>query len=434
MPGWLLVGAYVGLVCLPVGLGWMLVGPARPWLDELSSALAMAGFAALLLEFLLSGRFRAVSGGIGIDRTMRWHQRFARVLTMALLVHPFLYTAPTGAQFLRPEDLTRAGVLQIDAQTLATGWAAWLLLGVLTITAIGRDMLPWRYETWRLMHGLGAAAIALLGLQHALWAGRYSTEPLLVAYWGAMAGLALLSLLAVYLLRPLRLSRRPWRIAAVRPAADRVWEVVLTPMGHGGLRFRPGQFAWVRLDCGPFSLREHPFSIASAPRGDGGLSFLVKEAGDFTRTVGTLPVGARAFVEGPHGHLTVAESGLPGLCLIAGGVGLAPLLSILRAEGGGRPVRLIYGNRHEGQILAREELARSGAAILHVLQEPPPGWSGARGMISRELVREHCAAPARDGWTFVLCGPPPMMREVRAALTALGVPRARIIEERFVHD
>ena len=117
----LLIIAYAILVGLPVALGWGLVGPARAWPDEVSSALAMAGFAALLLEFLLSGRFRAVSGGIGIDRTMRWHQVLARVLAVALLLHPFLYTTPTGAQFLRPEDATRAGVLWLDAHSLATG-------------------------------------------------------------------------------------------------------------------------------------------------------------------------------------------------------------------------------------------------------------------------------------------------------------------------
>jgi NAD(P)H-flavin reductase len=99
---------------------------------------------------------------------------------------------------------------------------------------------------------------------------------------------------------------------------------------------------------------------------------------------------------------------------------------------------LLYGNRHAGQILAREELA--GLArdlpleLVHVLSEPPPGWDGATGMLSRELVRARCAEPARAGWIFVLCGPPAMLREARAGLAALGVPAGRILEERFVYD
>ncbi|MBR0679158.1 hypothetical protein GXW74_01565 [Roseomonas eburnea] len=434
MPATLVVATYVLLVLLPVGLGWVLVKPGRPWLDEVSSALAMAGFAALLLEFLLSGRFRAISGGIGIDRTMRWHQHFARVLTVALLLHPFLYTTPTGAQFLRPDDLTHAGALKLGSDTVLTGLVAWLLLGVLTITAIGRDLLPWRYEAWRLTHGLGAAAIAVLGLWHTLGAGRYAAHPVLAGYWVAMFALALVALASVYLVRPFRLWRRPWRVAAVGPAAERIWEVVLEPMGHAGLRFRAGQFAWIRLDRGPFSMREHPFSIASAPGAGRRLSFLIKEAGDFTSTIGRLPVGARAFVEGPHGNLVVDGRSEPGLCLIGGGAGIAPLLSILRSEGGARPALVIYGNRHQGQILAREDLDASGAEVVHVLQEPPPGWAGPTGLVSRDLVRERCTAAARAGWLFALCGPPPMMREVRAGLQALGVPASRILEERFVYD
>nr|WP_232474628.1 ferric reductase-like transmembrane domain-containing protein [Roseomonas rubea] len=394
----------------------------------------MAGFAALLLEFLLSGRFRGISGGIGIDRTMRWHQIFARVLTVGLLLHPFLYTVPIGAQFLRPEDATQAGVLRLDAYTLVTGWAAWLLLGLLTITAIGRDSMPWRYETWRLLHGLGAAAVALLGMRHTLWAGRYSTDPVLTTYWGAMFALATGSLLLVYLGRPLRHMRSPWRVASVTRAAECIWSVVLEPVGHAGLRFRAGQFAWIRLGASPFSLREHPFSIASAPRPDGMLEFLVKEAGDFTRAVGSIAPGTRAFVDGPHGHLWIEGRAEPGLCLIAGGVGVAPLLSMLRAKVDARPVLLLYGNRHAGQILGSEDLAASGAEVVHVLQEPPPGWQGATGLMDRAFIRTRCEAPAKAGWLFVLCGPPPMMREVRAGLAALGVPAGRILEERFVYD
>jgi len=64
------------------------------------------------------------------------------------------------------------------------------------------------------------------------------------------------------LIRPLGLARRPWRIASVRPAALRTWELVLKPVGHDGLRFQAGQFAWLKLDRGPFVRREHPFSIA----------------------------------------------------------------------------------------------------------------------------------------------------------------------------
>lgn len=446
MPAALLIAAYAVLVGLPVAIGWTLVGPARPWQDELASGLAMAGFAALLLEFLLSGRFRAISGGIGIDRTMRWHQAFARVLTVALLIHPFLYDYQAnrvgGPMPADPADPARAAVLGLGGWSAASGWVAWLMLLCLTGLAMFRRATPYTYEGWRVMHGLTAAAVALAGLHHTLAAGRYSAAAPLAAYWGLLVVLALGTLVEVYVLRPRRLARRPWRIAAVAAAAERSWEVTLAPEGHDGLAFRAGQFAWVRLACSPRSVREHPFSIASAPGEEGGrLRFLIKEAGDFTRTIGTLPVGAPAFVDGPHGVLVTEGRDAPGIAFLAGGIGVAPILSMLRAAraaGEGRPMLLLHGNRRATQIVAREELAEMSDVmpleVVQVLREPPEGWTGVAGMMTRDLVRDRCAAAAEAGWLFVLCGPPPMMREVRAGLKALGVPGRRILEERFVYD
>jgi predicted ferric reductase len=431
-----ILGAYALLVALPVALGWWLIGPARPWLEEASSAIAIMATAALLLEFLLSGRFRVISAGIGMDRSLRWHQVFAQVLTIAALLHPLFYLTPSGAAFHRPDDAS--AVLGVDAPSLITGTLAWLLLGLLTLTAIRRDDLPYKYEVWRVSHGLGAALLAGFALHHAILAGRYSAMPALMAYWAFLLALALGSLVAVYLLRPWQLARRPWRIAALERVGDRLWSLTLEPDGHAGLSYRAGQFAWLRLDCSAFSVREHPFSIASAPSDGKDLRFLIKEVGDFTRQIGTLPIGARAFVDGPHGALCLEGQRAPGIFMIAGGAGLAPMLSLLRdaaARGETRPITLLYGNRHEGQMIASAELAalagRLRLDLHHVLQEPPPGWTGLAGMMTPELIQAEAAKAAQEGWIFLLCGPGPMIRAAHQGLAALGVPRRRILEERF---
>ena len=432
----MILTAYALLVMLPVALGWWLIGPARPWLDEASSAIAMMATAALLLEFLLSGRFRVISAGIGMDRSLRWHQVFAQILTLAALLHPLFYLSPSGAAFERPDDAI--AVLGLDAASLISGALAWLLLGLLTLTAIRRDDLPYRYEVWRIGHGLGAALLAGLALHHALSAGRYSAAPALMAYWAFLLALALGSLVAIYLLRPWQLARLPWRIAALESVGDRLWSLTLEPDGHAGLSYRAGQFAWLRLNCLAFSVREHPFSIASAPSDGTTLRFLIKEAGDFTRQIGGLPLGARAFVDGPHGALCLEDQREPGIFMIAGGAGLAPMLSLLRqaaARGETRPITLLYGNRHQGQIMAAVELAslagRLRLDLHHVLQEPPPGWTGFAGMVTPELIQAEAAQAAREGWVFLLCGPGPMIRAAHQGLAALGVPRRHILEERF---
>ena len=382
MPAALLLALLALAMLSPVLLGWMLVGPARPWHDEVAGALALLGFAALLLDFVLSG-----------------------------------------------------------SAAIVTGMLAWFLLALLIITAIRRDDLPCRYETWRAMHGLGALLVAGLGLHHALTAGRYAAHPAVAGALWALLGLALLTLVWVYLMRPLSLARRPWRLASVTPAALATWEVVLEPVGHAGLDFHAGQFAWLKLDRGPFARREHPFSIASAPAEGSRLRFLVKEIGDFTRGIGALPPGARAFVDGPHGHLCLDGRSEPGIVFLCGGVGLAPALAMIReAAAGGpqRPMLLVYGNRLEAQILAHGELAALAAEgwleVVHVLGEPPAGWRGEIGQLDASLIARRCGAAAVAGWLFVLCGPTPMLKTARAALRGLGVPGARILAERFTYD
>ncbi|MBM3587014.1 MAG: hypothetical protein FJX33_04230 [Alphaproteobacteria bacterium] len=75
---------------------------------------------------------------------------------------------------------------------------------------------------------------------------------------------------------------------------------------------------------------------------------------------------ARAFVDGPNGALCLEGRQEPSIFLIAGGAGLAPMLSLLRdaaARGNTRPISLLYGNRHQGQIMAAAEWAALGTRL-----------------------------------------------------------------------
>ena len=89
----------------------------------------------------------------------------------------------------------------------------------LVILSIGRDKLSLRYETWRLLHGIGALAVAGLVYLHAVEAGRYSQDAMLRWFWSGLLGLAVLSLLVVYVVKPLLQLRRGWQVSAVRQVA-----------------------------------------------------------------------------------------------------------------------------------------------------------------------------------------------------------------------
>ena len=87
----ILIVVYLAVTLTPLVLSALQGRPTRPFWDEISSGLAMTAFAVLLVEFVLSGRFKVISVRIGMDVTMRIHQLLARTALVFVLAHPFLY-------------------------------------------------------------------------------------------------------------------------------------------------------------------------------------------------------------------------------------------------------------------------------------------------------------------------------------------------------
>ena len=429
-----LIVVYLVAVTFPLILSAWIGGPPRQLHQELASGLGILAFSMILMEFILSGRFKAISNGVGMDVTMRFHQIMARTALVFALLHPFLYQGtPSGGQ--RPWDPTRQLTLTTDFYALSTGIAAYLLLPSLVLLAIGRTQLGYRYETWRLLHGVGALLIAVLLLHHTVYAGRYGSLPVMTWMWLAMTGVAVGSLLIVYLLVPLLKKARPWRVASVVQLTPKQWELTVKPDGHPGLDYKAGQFVWLNAGNSPFSMKENPFSICSAPAAGPEISFMIRELGDFTRTIGQIETGTVAYLDGPYGNLSVDGRAEPGVALIAGGVGLAPLLGILRQmrlTGDSRKVRLIYGNRVIDQIAYRDELGADD--VIYVLSEPPEVWQGEAGFIDATLMDRVFSETEFSEWLFVMCGPRIMMDVVEDHLVDRGTPSHRILSERFNYD
>src|SRR5207244_589503 len=88
---------------------------------------------------------------------------------------------------------------------------------------------------------------------------------------------------------------------------------------------------WLRLRRGVVGTEEHPFTIASSANVTGRLELTVRDSGDFSAVLACLHTGSKVWLDGPHGSFTadVAPDG-DGLVLLAGGVGITPMMSMLR--------------------------------------------------------------------------------------------------------
>ena len=162
----------------------------------------------------------------------------------------------------------------------------------------------------------------------------------------------------------------------------------------------------------------------------------IRNLGDFTARVSSAAVGQRVWLDGPYGAFTL---GAPAdmHVLIAGGIGITPMMSMLRTladRGDQRPVLLCYGSKDWESVTFREELdalqARLDLKLVHVLADPPPGWSGERGRIDAALLARHLPKPYAEHEYFI-CGPNPMMDAVETALGQLGVPMSKYHAERY---
>lgn len=434
----LLVALYLALALMPLVLTAVQGLPLRGFWREAGSMIALVGFAVLLVQFLFSGRFNRLSGQVGIDRLMRFHQIAGWLILLAILAHPVLYVVP--ALLPHPGDALMMLNRMFTSERLFTGVVAWWLLILLVVMAGFRDRLPISYELWRASHGLGSALIAGFGAHHTLAVGRYSGDVLLGSFWLLLTAVAIGSLVHVYVVKPWLQSRHPYRVVRNRKLADRMWEVVIEPENGQAPAFDAGQFAWVNFGHSPFSLTEHPFSIASPPEDRPRLSFLIKESGDFTNRIGQIPEGTVTYLDGPHGTFTLEGRAASRYVMIAGGVGFAPFAGMLRQmahRGWPKPVTLIYGNRVESQILcagALDAWRAEGHLSLHlVLSEPPEGWAGPKGELDRATLSPLIGAVDPEALFFV-CGPPAMIDSVEKTLLALGVAPDRIVAERFKYS
>jgi len=425
------------LVCIaPLVLAVMRdVAPTVTW-EIAAAGLGLVGLAAMAVQFVTSGRFEIVSGRLGIDRVMAFHKTAAWWVLVALLLHPVVYVVPT---FVADPAL---GVERFWAyHTLPHYRSGVIALSALILLVLGsavRKRLPLRYETWRAAH-LVLAAVALgAGLHHAVTAGRFSAAGALNGYWWAV-GAAVVAVVAIlYGWRWVQLRLRPWRLASVSKVADRMWELDIQPAeGTPPLGYRAGQFVWMTEGARRFPLFDHPFSIADSPERPG-LSLIIKEAGDFTNGIGKLAPGTPIGIDGPYGHFTLEGHGDDAILLIAGGVGIAPIMGLLRdlvARGHGQPVRLAYAAGTPENLACLDEIAAAGAKLdlrpLLLSETPSPDWTGETGWLDRERLSGMLDGLDKQRTVALICGPGPMVTAVADGLIDLGMPMDRVMYERF---
>ena len=205
--------------------------------------------------------------------------------------------------------------------------------------------------------------------------------------------------------------------------------------------YLPGQFLQVEVTTLDGKSARRSYTIASSPTQRAHVELTVKreEQGAVSRYLhDTAVTGDLLKASGPFGKFTFTGTDANSIVLIAGGVGITPMMSVLRYltdMSWNGEIFFIYGARSTEEFIFREEIERlerrfSNVHVFAAMQRAPGTvWLGPEGNITKDMIL--AAVPDIAKRRIHLCGPPGMMGAMRAQLTDLGVPEAQMHTEAF---
>lgn len=445
--GWLLIGVFS---TIPVLL-WLLINgfsalteSSYGFFSSLGEIFGLIGFVLYAINLLLAVRKGWLENFFqGLNRVYIAHHITGGIALALLVFHPFflalrnldlkvIETFADSARFLWPRAVdTSLSYLEVqDAVSINAGIIAfWGMVVLLVLTFFIK--LP--YRLWLFTHRfLGVAFV--FALLHIITISSDTSQSFLLKWYMILWGLVGLG---AFLYRTvfggMLVKRIPYKVKRVIINGPMTM-IELIPIAKA-IPFKAGQFVFIRFrwseDKGIIN-EVHPFSIASGPQEEG-LRLYVKALGDFTSSLHGLTEGAVAEVEGAFGRFTPARYGTAPQVWIAGGIGITPFLSMARSmQQLPQKVYLFYS------VATRSEMVEP-----HVLDEFIPKHfknfvfvpyitDEMQGKFLSVDFIEQSVEHGFSGKEIFICGPPPMMKAMRAQLRAKGVQNGRIHSEEFV--
>ena len=429
--GWAVI---VLLALTPVFL-WLYLGPGGVELNDYASMThslgelaGLVGMTLFALTFVLSTRITAIEDLFGgLDKVYVAHGILGGTALILILSHPIFLVL----KFV-PGDLRQAAVYLLPSSHWSVNFGIIALAGMIFLIYLTL-FTKIKYHRWKFSHEFLGLVFVLAVLHTFLVRGDVSRDNIFTGYYVYAAAVSLVGLGAFsysLFLKNRLFKAAEYRIESVVKKSGDAYEVALTAE-HKPIRYKSGQFVFLRFYNEKLSGEAHPFSIASSSDNPT-LRVVIKALGDFTSKIPLLRVGGRVSVEGPYGRFNYKrDSGLDQVW-IAGGIGIAPFIGMAEdlrqgAAGAQGGVHLYYSVRNNFDLVGIKELQRieRKAGNFKVF----PWVSSENGYLTVKNVREK-SGPLRDK-EFYLCGPAALKDSLIKQLMQEGVPKGHIHVEEF---
>ena len=382
----------------------------------------------MMLQLTLVARLPWLDRRLGMDKLTAWHRWVGFTLFWCVGLHLSFILLGFGRLDKVSVLTTFFNLAGVPASLLGIFAATIVLLVAATSLRYARRRLP--YELWHAVH-IGLYVAVTLALIHQFLEGTaFKTTLLAAVYWWGLWAFAIGSLITFRVAVPLwRNARHQFRVAAVVPESDNIVSVHVVGKHLDKLPAYAGQFFIWRFPGYGHWWDANPFSLSAAPNGRS-LRLTAKAIGSASARLRDIPVGTRVFAEGPYGALTRLQRATDASLLIAGGIGITPIRSLLE-ELSGSTVVLYRVHTMADAVLLEElrALADMRGAQLHVLS----GRTGA-GTPPFTPFEPHSLSvlvPDLTERDVFICGPDAMTAAVLRSLRELRVPDRQVHAERF---
>ncbi|WP_416395311.1 MULTISPECIES: ferric reductase-like transmembrane domain-containing protein [unclassified Curtobacterium] len=429
------VSAAVAVLLWLVSPGSHTVVGIGGWLTDAGIVAGLVATDLVLVMLVLAARVPLIDRTFGQDHAIAVHRSLGKPVLYLLLAHGALLTLGYGASAgTGPIAETIALFSTPDMPLAYLGLGLFVAVVVSSLVAV-RRRLP--YEAWHVIHLLSYAAV-LVALPHMLSVGSVLAQGTWQrVYWIALYVVAL-GLIAVYrfALPVVVTFRHRIRVVGVEAIAPGVVSIHLAGRDLDRLGAEGGQYGVWRFWTARTWWHAHPVSFSAVPGRDRA-RITVRDLGAGSARLGRITPGAFVSLEGPYGLFTSRARTAPYLALVASGIGITPVRSLLEDTDlrPGEATVLLRGTDADQQYLWREtaDLAVATGSRLYTMvgrrAHSRESWMTEEDV--RRGVSLRSVFPDLLDSDLYVCGPRAwsdlVVREARLA----GVPEHQIHHERF---
>jgi predicted ferric reductase len=390
----------------------------------ISQLLGLWGIVLLSMSYFMATRLKVIEVFYGgLDKVYKLHSKIGKVAFLFILLHPILLAANRIADLGFVKSLFIPGATFPKTMGI-TGLYLYIVLILITIFRF----LP--YRLWKHTHQLMGIPFFFAAI-HALYAESDVKNEQYLRYWILLwIIIGVVSYIYKVFLYKYIGQHFAYTISEVRTNGT-IKELYMKPHGRR-LNFEPGEFVFISFTNNEgISSEHHPFSISSSPAKDT-LRISYKEVGDYTKSLAHAHTGDTVQIYGPYGEFSsYVFDEYKKQIWIAGGIGITPFLSMLSYEAFNedkKEIHFYHCEKNQSDHVYHEE-------ILNEVKKSDDSitfcdhCSSECGYLTAKKIQENING--LEGYLILLCGPVPMMRNLKHQFIELGVSADMIVFEEF---